>query len=155
MAMIKADGCIANKGATGVWNVSAGDWDPSLETGMERIDRQHQALFEQIRILLDRSKSDRIQETLKFMAAYAVEHFKTEEELHQETDYPRTEEHFAMHNQFVAVFERLNREYGDSGHSLPILMKLTKFLLTWLKEHIRGQDQEFANYFHLLRRPEN
>ena len=117
---------------------------------MEQIDRQHQALFEQIRILLDRSKDDRIQETLKFLASYAVEHFKREEDFHRETDYPRTEGHFAMHNRFVAVFTALKWEYDDGGHNLTILMKLTKFVLTWLEEHIRQEDQKFADYFRRL-----
>jgi len=145
------DSSRTDRGDTGVWNVSLGDWDTSLETGMELIDRQHQALFEQIRVLLDRSKGDRIEETLKFMANYAVEHFNAEEEIHRETDYPRTEEHYAEHNRFVAAFTELKREYDDSGHSLTILMKITKFFLAWLQEHIRGHDQKFAEYFHQFR----
>ena len=148
-----ADTSRAGTGVTGVWNVSLGDWDTSLETGMELIDRQHQALFGQIRVLLDPSKGDRIEETLAFMASYAVEHFATEEHLHQETDYPHAGEHLRAHHRFVAEFVELKKEYDDSGHSLKILMKLAKFLLDWLKDHIRGQDQEFADYFHQLRPP--
>jgi hemerythrin len=47
----------------------------------------------------------------------------------------------------------LKREYDGSGYSLEILMKLAKFLLVWLNEHIREQDQEFAVYFHWRRPP--
>jgi len=142
--------CVREKTATGVWNASLGDWDPSLETGMELIDRQHKVLFEQIRILLDRSEGDRVQETLKFMATYAVEHFMTEEDLHQETDYPQAWEHFVAHNRFTTVFGELKREYDNSGQNLVILMKLAKFLSSWLREHIREEDRQFADYFHRL-----
>ena len=138
--MTETDDFRADKGATGVWNVS-------LETGMELIERQHQALFDQMHILLDRSQVDRIPETLRFMAGYGAEHFRTEEYLHRRTNYPRAEEHFIMHSQFVATFTELQLEYDDSGHSLLILMKLVRFLLAWQEEHTLGQDQDFVDYF--------
>ena len=142
-----------NKRTSGVWNISLGDWDPSLETGMELVDSQHQAMFAQIRVLLDHSQTGRVPGTLEFMAVYAVEHFGMEERLHEETAYPFAEEHLDTHNRFIAAFKELRQEYDVSGHSLVILIKLASFLLDWWKEHIRNRDQQFADYFHRLRLP--
>jgi hypothetical protein len=83
-----------DKGAAGV---STRNWNPSWEAEMELIGRQHQALFDQIHILLDRSKRGRVRETLNFMASYGMEHIRTEEGLQQKTGYPRAEEHFVTH----------------------------------------------------------
>ena len=146
--LLSVDGDVA-----GEWNVSLGDWDPSLETGMEAADWQHQAIFGQIRILLDRSRADRVKETLIFMAAYVVEHFGMEERLHQEADFPGVDEHLDAHNRYIAIFKELKQEYGASGNNIEILMKLVKFLLDWWKEHIRGWDQQFSEYFHRLQPP--
>jgi len=144
---MNANSVSADKKITGAWNASLGDWDPSLETGMELVDKQHEALFMQIRILLDHSQADRVQETLEFMAVYVVEHFETEERLHRETEYPQGEEHLDAHNFFITVFKELKQEYDASGYNLIILMKIARFLLEWLRKHIRGQDQRFAEYF--------
>lgn len=129
-------------------------WDESMDTGMALVDEQHRRMFGQIARLLDRSQKDRIPETLDFMATYAVEHFGAEERLHRATDYPLAREHLDAHNAFIARFQELKREYDGSGGNLVILMKLSKFLLDWLREHIQGQDRQFADYFHRLR-PEN
>ena len=131
---------------------SSGDWDPALETGMEQIDRQHQALFGQLRALLDCLKSGRIRETFKFMVDSAVEHFKTEEDLHQATGYPRADEHSASHSRFVVNLRTLEREFADREHGLANLAQTAEFLLAWLKKHIQQRDRDFADYFHPLHR---
>ena len=145
------DSSRAGKGGTR--DTSVGDRDISLEADMKHIDQHHRVLLEQIRVLLDPAEAGRIQETLDLIVTCAANRFRTEERLHQKTDYARAGEHLEAHHRFTAVFGTLKKEYDDNGHSLTILMKLTKFLLAWLKEHIRGQDQEFADYFHQFRSP--
>jgi len=135
---------------TGVRNAPCARWDPALETGIELLDRQHQDLFNQIRILLHHSKGDRVHETLKFMIAYTAKHFETEQCLHQETNYPQAAEHLDAHKHFAYVLGKLKRNYSDSGHDHAILMQLVRFFLDWLKEHIRNQDQPFVESFRQL-----
>ena len=151
--MTEADSLRVDNGVTAVWDVSLGDWDSSLDTGMESVDQQHRALFDQIRILLDHTQANRIRETLEFIATYASEHFDMEERLHQETDYPYAQEQLDAHIGFMADYRELKQEYEGNGGDLVLLMKLAKFLLDWLKEHIGKLDQKFADYFHRLQPP--
>jgi len=140
-----------DKKVAGVWGVHLGDWDPALETGMDLIDRQHHALFDQIRALIGLSKGDRIQGTLEFLAACSAEHFGTEEYLHRMTNYPRAGEHLDMHNRFTSTFGELRAEYDASGQRHAIIKSLTRFLVTWLMDHIQVEDHQFTDYFHRLR----
>ena len=125
------------------------EWEAALETGMAIIDEQHRTLIEQIKILADRSKANRVAETLRFLENYVVEHFGTEEHLHDETDYPDAEAHLDVHNAFIQTFLDFKQEYEANGEKerLLMLLKLTKLLSTWLREHITGMDRRFAEYY--------
>ena len=125
------------------------EWEASLETGMALIDEQHRTLIEQIKILADRSKADRVSETLRFLECYVVEHFGTEERLHEETDYSEAGAHLNVHNTFIQTFQDFRREYAANSERerLLMLLKLTKLLSTWLREHITEMDRRFAKYY--------
>ncbi len=131
-------------------------WESSLETGMAQIDEQHKSMFRQINALTDRSRPDRVAGTLEFLKNYVAEHFKLEERLHEETDYPEAEEHFAKHNAFIKKFLELKSDYEKDAEqqNLLTLLKLTQFLLDWLRTHITTEDSRFAEYY-LARFPDN
>ena len=50
-------------------------WNAGLETGIPKIDEQHKELFRQIETLMDKTNSDRLQETIDFLGNYVVKHF--------------------------------------------------------------------------------
>jgi len=126
------------------------EWKESLETGMALIDEQHRTLVEQIKVLADHSRPDRVLETIVFLQNYVVEHFGTEERMHRETDYPRAEEHRDVHKAFIQAFLKFKKEYdANGGGERPfMLLELTKLLSVWLEEHITGMDRWFADYYH-------
>jgi hemerythrin len=59
------------------------DWDEKLETGNEKIDRQHKQLITALNKLIDAcgegKGSDELENTLEFLNAYIVKHFSDEE----------------------------------------------------------------------------
>ena len=121
------------------------EWEMSLETGMTQIDEQHRTLVEKIQALADRTKADRVSETLIFLQGYVIEHFGTEEKLHEESDFPEAEEHMEAHNTFIERFFVIKKEY-DAANDEQFLFKLVNLLSGWLKEHIIGMDHRFADY---------
>jgi len=136
--MTEADSQRAGKRVTGVWNVSLGDWNPSLETGMEAVDQQHRALFEQIRVLLDRSQADRVRGTIEFIATYASEHFDTEERLHHKTYYPYAEEQLDAHNKFIADYR--NRKTLSMVQALRSLILEVPYNVNHTNPRIRSEN---------------
>ena len=122
-------------------------WSENYSTGVAVMDQQHKELFQQVDILMDKSKASRIPETLDFLGKYVVSHFSTEEGLQQKSKYPKAAQHKQLHTDFIASYKKLRQEYDSSGQDAIILMKVTKTIMDWLKEHIRGHDKEFAQYY--------
>ena len=125
-------------------------WEAALETGIPAVDRQHRSLYQQILSLRDRTNSDRLNETLLFLQGYVVDHFATEERMHEESEYPNADEHLATHARFIQEFLAMKSEYeaDQQENRLITLMKLIKWLINWLRGHIMGMDTEFARYWH-------
>ena len=125
-------------------------WNPSLETGILKIDQQHKELFRQADILTDTAQKDRIPSTLEFLGKYVFKHFSDEQIMHASSKYPKAETHKEMHRQFITTFKNLKKEYEQSGHNLAVVMKINKMVVDWLKEHIMIQDKDFARYYQSL-----
>lgn len=125
------------------------EWEASLETGMAQIDEQHRTLIAQIKVIADRSRANRVAETLDFMQNYVREHFAAEERLHHETDYPEAEAHLDVHNAYFQTILNFKKEYDAAGGEkhLLMLLKLTNLLSVWWKVHITGMDRRFADYY--------
>ncbi|MDR1044067.1 MAG: hemerythrin family protein [Candidatus Adiutrix sp.] len=122
-------------------------WTAALETGIPKIDQQHQALFRQADILMDASQKDRIPDTLDFLGRYVFKHFNDEEVMHAAVKYPKAATHKEMHRQFITTFKNLKKKYEESKQSLAIAMEINKVVVGWLKEHIMVQDKDFARYY--------
>lgn len=122
-------------------------WSKSMEGGIPSIDRQHKMLFQQVDALLNGDGQDRILETFRFLENYVVEHFNTEEVLHKKSGYPKAARHQRIHADFTATFLKLKREYDQSGYNLVILLKINRVAVAWLKEHVMGEDLDFAKYY--------
>jgi hemerythrin len=80
---------------TFIWgDPMAYQWDSSLETGYEKIDKQHKQLFAAVNNLMEASGSGKgdaaVMETLDFLTGYAIKHFSDEEQLQLDYDYPDT-----------------------------------------------------------------
>jgi len=124
-------------------------WNDMFETGLSKIDEQHKELFRQVEILLDRSKEDRIPETLKFLGDYVVKHFLDEQGLQISVNYPKAEAHKKLHAAFTARFSELKKKFEDSGGDLKFeaVTEINSVVVAWLKEHIMIHDREFAAYY--------
>ncbi|MDR2725175.1 MAG: hemerythrin family protein [Candidatus Adiutrix sp.] len=124
-------------------------WTAKLETGLPKIDEQHKELFKQAEILTDKTKADRIPETIKFLGDYVVRHFLDEQGLQASVTYPKAGPHKELHNAFTARFGELKKKFEDSGDKLKleVVMEINRTVVGWLKEHIMTHDREFADYY--------
>ena len=111
------------------------------------IDDQHKELFRQVGILLDNANADRVPQTLEFLSKYVEKHFNDEQQLHLKAQYPKMESHKKMHTDFVTAFKKMKQDYDTEGTKLPVLLKINKTVVDWLKSHIMVHDKEFAKYY--------
>ncbi len=126
-------------------------WDHSLETGDVRVDTQHRQLFSLVNDLHDAVVEQRaqelIEEVLYRMMHYAGTHFRDEEALMAEWDYPDTARHQMLHRQFTKDTKRLSEEFLDGE---PIMsMTLSLYLHDWLTSHILGEDMRLVEHINM------
>ncbi|AFZ44460.1 hemerythrin-like metal-binding protein [Halothece sp. PCC 7418] len=119
-------------------------WQLECETGFDSIDEQHQYLFDVVNRLHDAmsqgEEKNIIQEILKEMIDYTVDHFADEEKLMLQYDYPNYKEHKEAHNHLTQQLHEISEKLSN-GDSF-VTMELSYFLTQWLTHTIKGQDQK-------------
>ncbi|MBI9098384.1 MAG: hemerythrin family protein [Spirochaetaceae bacterium] len=122
-------------------------WSEELSVDINLIDNQHKWL---IRLINDTSrlilKNDvpAVKKVIQELRDYTVTHFREEEELFLNSDYPHGEKHLAEHKVFIEKLNEFDRDFQgqDTSISLDILL----FLKNWLFYHIEIVDKVYAPY---------
>jgi hemerythrin len=127
-------------------------WTNDLNTGVAKIDSQHQELFRRIDALLEASKKGQgraeIAATMAFLEAYVVTHFQDEEQLMRESGYPGYAAHRELHVAFMADLADLKAQFGRDGATSVLVIRVQQRVVAWLRTHIAGPDQAVGR--HLL-----
>jgi len=124
-------------------------WSNDLSVGIQEIDLQHRRLIELFgqldKAIIQGADKEFMAKALKELNAYVREHFTLEERWMSRHGYPRFSEHAAQHESFIEKLLHFELDFlrGESGVSREVL----EYLEDWLKEHLSGQDQEYARYF--------
>jgi len=123
-------------------------WKDELSVGVESIDHDHKKLINLINTLqtavMYPSGESYERQALKEVVDYTIYHFKREEELMKECEYPDFETHKKTH---IAMIEKINgfmEAYEQNSEGA--ICDLTRFLKVWLIEHIAGTDQQYMPY---------
>jgi len=130
-------------------------WHPSLASGDEEIDGQHEEAFRRLAALveaLEQGRRDEIPRTFEFLGSYLVDHFGAEERAMEERGYPGRNVHRAAHARFVKEYGELRGLYEATGPSFAIAVKAATWIQGWLAGHLYGPDKAFARF--LRERPE-
>ncbi len=133
------------------------EWNPQLDTGIEKIDRQHRELVGMLAKLFDAMHSGAgesvIGEILSGLEEYADQHFAAEEQFMANCDYPELEAHRKAHEIFRRKVATLREQFDQSGQGV-LSIQVVLFLRTWLTEHIASVDQVLSNYLQQSAPPE-
>jgi len=124
-------------------------WEKQLMTGVKEIDVEHMTLIETVDELYEAMQSGKGKEevigTLNFLKNYVKIHFKHEEALQVEYEYPNLHAHQDMHTEFVKQVENLS-DLVEKNANTTNAMKVTYFCMEWLKQHIGVEDKQLADY---------
>lgn len=126
------------------------EFDPVLLTGVEDIDRQHQALFDRVRALLvasrERRSGEEVLRLFEFLGGYVVEHFASEERAMVSSAYPHIEGHRQEHRQLVKELEALRQELHRDGPGALFVIRVGTRVTEWLREHIYRTDRTLGQW---------
>ena len=121
-------------------------WNETYETGNAQVDNEHREIFRLVQNVMDASASEeeaKVEEAIDSLASYTVTHFRNEEKLMEESNYPDMPIHKKQHHDFVLEVLAL-RERGGEASSQDI----KKIIVNWLADHVLGSDKIMANYCH-------
>lgn len=131
------------------------EWCDQYYIGNDRIDREHQAMFELVNSLqraIDGGESiAALESMLEVMAQHTIAHFQHEESLMRSHSYPGYARHKQCHDRLIQKITKLIQEF-QQGEAIA-MQGLTDFLGDWLKHHIKGEDQKMIAFFQLNRSP--
>jgi len=136
-----------------VVNISAKDgfiWDESYLLGNELVDTQHHQLFDLVNSLVrscaDNSCTEKVKEALDFLVNYTVQHFKDEEALQVQCNYPEYERHKQLHEAFKPVVAELVQRFEECGSSEKLRIDIKTIVVKWLAHHILTEDKKIGEH---------
>jgi len=119
-------------------------WDPSLNVGIDVIDKQHKRIVEYINEVHE-NLGDRNREVLggviDSMIDYTLTHFAFEEALMERAGYPILKDHRLVHQSFAQRMRDHKKQF-DAGKD--VTRQLLGDLQIWLTSHIKRDDQDYA-----------
>jgi hemerythrin len=123
-------------------------WNPSLATGVAKVDAQHKELFRQVGLLgeamLRGQGRQEIGKILDFLGKYVVEHFAEEERCMEEYCCPAAAANKQAHAQLLATFGTLKAQFDREGATPTLVLDIQRKLNDWLVQHIERIDKQLA-----------
>lgn len=135
------------------------EFDDSLITGNEIIDAQHKELILRINKLIkscnEPSSIMNAVSILNYLADYTNYHFKEEEKLQEELNYPGLKEHKEKHDEFRKVIDDLHLMLmEEEGPSEAFAKAVETNVRDWFYSHIIRYDRSIAEYKYLRMNPD-
>lgn len=122
-------------------------WNNRYQTGVERIDREHQAFFQLLERFRNQREADVTKEHLSLivqeMILQAKAFFSLEEQLMQEARYAGADGHGKQHRRYID--ELVSKATGYSlGHSSAL--EVEDVMMHWLAAHVPSEDKRFGEF---------
>ena len=127
-------------------------WSEAFESGDPEIDRQHQCLLAdsaRLRVLVeDGAPWHDVEAALTMLIADCSAHFRFEEAMLRNTDFPRAEAHAGQHQAIEAMLQQLAEMVAEPGGATPERCRLVATVERKIVEIIVRHDLDFKS--HLL-----
>lgn len=124
-------------------------WDGNFNTGIPKVDEQHQKLVHMLNRLASNiaygASAALLNQIFDEMAEYALYHFETEEAIWRDylADDPEEIAHRAIHQSFAQEVVRLKSSLASCALS-EVAEETLGFLARWLASHILESDRHLA-----------
>lgn len=128
------------------------NWEAKYSMDISEVDRQHEGLVDLINEAHEIMKDGRTNEDMGAvfdkLILYAKEHFIFEEKFMAEAGHKHMQKHIEEHNYFAEQVTSFKDQF-DHGRKI-VSMKVLRFLMEWLVDHITGTDALYAEDFKKL-----
>jgi hemerythrin-like metal-binding protein len=121
-------------------------WDPMFKVGVEIIDFQHKELIDRLEQIQKTILITTKEEVASFFNAtheYMELHFKTEEKLMEQYNYPDVTVHKQEHAVFSAKINSFHKRFEKDNLSF-VIVNIMDFMKDWIIGHILSSDKAFG-----------
>lgn len=126
------------------------NWKNEYSVGIAEMDNQHKKLLAMINRLIEEQKvlTDpvTIAELLTEMTDYALEHFRAEEYLMAENNYPFKAKQEEQHKSFIQETQEFMNATTNIGPNI-LSNALLDYLGSWMVKHILQEDMQYKEFF--------
>lgn len=127
-------------------------WRDSYSCNIGPIDKQHKKLFElgsQLYSIIDskdrEDNYDKIILLVNELKDYTIKHFRFEEILMEENQYPLYTDHKEQHERFIEKLREIEGSDIDSRQE-KTLKDMLVFIADWIEGHILKSDMKYREY---------
>jgi len=124
-------------------------WDKEkFSVGVDEMNEQHKKWISLINklhgSLITPNPETSPEIAIKEMIDYTAFHFKQEEDLLQEVQFPGYEKHKLEHEYFILKLEKLDQDITNGTYVLKT--QIMSILKNWLEDHICKADKSYGAY---------
>lgn len=124
-------------------NMKAFIWENYYQIGNQKVDLQHQELFNLANKLVQSKTQKDLAENAHDLYNHVNEHFQTEEKFMEDQHYPNYQTHVEIHHLMLAKLVKVNEKIDK--HEWQHL-DLLEFMREWIS-HILEDDAAIREYF--------
>lgn len=125
-------------------------WLSKYNIGNETIDNQHKFLIDIINEVIEARKNSmgiaEVKKVFTKLIQYANIHFRDEEKLMLQVDYPNYIEHKKKHQEFIDELIKVDKEISLENRY--VSFEILVFLAKWFIDHIQVMDKDLAPYLY-------
>jgi putative two-component system response regulator len=123
-------------------------WKSEYSVSIEELDNDHKEIIDLLNILYDASTNEvddvSMEDFFRRLFEYTLNHFRAEEELMDQHDYPDISAHKLQHHRLLQETERQYNVYHSNSSKIP--PELFLMLKDWWISHILGFDMKYVPF---------
>ena len=122
-------------------------WQSDYKIGHPMVDKQHQYLFDLANNILEAKNKSEITKYVMLLYKYVREHFRDEETLMKDIEYPEYPAHKKTHDmlldKMVDISKNINEDNWDND-------EIRVFMHDWILDHILVKDKVLGKYINQI-----
>ena len=126
------------------------EWQEELATGIEHIDAQHKGIFSMFAAFStacnDGCVNVELVNLMGFVEDYTRDHFRDEEKVMLEAEYPDLSIQRENHKSFLSEIAKLKRKVCEYAPDMGEIMEMKRLLIRWLIRHIKHLDMAYVDF---------
>jgi len=118
-------------------------WKSCYEIGHSMVDKQHQYLFDLANKVVEAKTKGELTKYIMLLYKYIREHFRDEELLMRDVEYPGYDAHKQIHNMLLDKMNDISEKVGQDTLAKD---EIKEFMEDWLLDHILLKDGALGDF---------